>query len=46
MLDDRPLGEVGLKVPCGGGGVADKARGEEWFEGGGDNAGEEGRGDP
>jgi hypothetical protein len=29
MLDDNPLGEEGLRVPGGGGGVADRARGEE-----------------
>lgn len=40
MLDVKPAGEPGLKEPSGGG-VADIARGEEWFEDMGDKAGEE-----
>ena len=43
MLDVRPAGELGLNA--GGGGVAEVARGDEWFDGNGDNAGEDGRGE-
>jgi hypothetical protein len=44
MLDDRPVGELGLKA-LGGGGVADIALGDEWFEGRGDRAGDDGWGE-
>ena len=44
ILEDKPVGEIGLK-DTGGGGVADVARGEEWLDGSGDNAGEDGRGE-
>ena len=37
MLDDSPVGELGRSV-----GLADIARGEEWLEGRGDCAGEDG----
>ena len=40
MLDDSPVGELGRSA-----GLADIARGEEWLEGRGDCAGEDGRGD-
>ena len=43
MLEESPVGECDREYV--GGGVADMARGEEWFEGDGDNAGEDGRGD-
>lgn len=44
MLEERPVGEPGLRE-AGGGGVADIARGDEWFEGSGERAGEDGRGE-
>ena len=44
MLEDRPLGDDG-RADAGGGGVADNALGDEWFDGMGDNAGEDGCGD-
>lgn len=44
IRDVNPVGELGRRL-VGGGGVADVARGEEWFEGMGDRAGEEGRGE-
>lgn len=44
MLDDRPVGEPGRRAP-GGGGVADIARGEEWLDGNGDKAGDDGLGE-
>lgn len=43
MLDESPVGEFDREYV--GGGVADMARGEERFEGDGDNAGDDGRGD-
>lgn len=44
MLEERPVGEPGRKAPSGGG-VAEVARGEEWLDGSGDKAGEDGRGE-
>ena len=44
ILDERVVGEPGLRAG-GGGGVADMARGEEWFDGSGDRPGEDGRGE-
>ncbi len=40
MLDESPVGELGRSV-----GLADIARGEEWLDGRGDCAGEDGRGE-
>jgi len=41
MLEDRPIGDEG-RIAASGGGVADIARGDEWFDGNGDSAGEDG----
>jgi hypothetical protein len=43
MLEERPVGELDREYE--GGGVADMTRGEGWFEGDADNAGDDGRGD-
>jgi hypothetical protein len=40
MLEESPVGELGRS-----GGVADIGRGDEWLEGGGDRAGDDGRGE-
>lgn len=47
MLEESPVGELGRRLPAckPGGGVADIARGEEWFDGSGDRAGDEGLGE-
>lgn len=44
ILEVKPAGEPGLRAVSGGG-VADIALGEEWFEGSGERAGEDGCGE-
>lgn len=44
MVDESPIGELGREKDRGGG-VADIARGDEGFEGDGESAGDDGRGE-